>query len=171
MNLSELNDLWNTQRQQYKIWFDNLNKQAATLRNEVWEILQPTLKEWTSPENGPKRSYVELHDISEKPQPVSGLGLTSKSLTDMGELIFGIAITFEPAPNAFPKTTHYMPVAVRFINKAPQFSFFDKTSGRPDSKWEQDIKIFANTLVDEMIKHLSFNPLDGPRTSSRIGFL
>jgi hypothetical protein len=59
----------------------------------------------------------------------------------------------------------------RQLNKAPQFSFFDKTSGRPKSKWEQDIKMFANTLVDEMINDLSFNPLDGPREISRIGFL
>jgi hypothetical protein len=171
VNLSALNDLWKTQRQQYTTWFDKLNSQASALQNEVMGILQPSIIEWTSPENGHKRAYVEAYDISEKPQPVSGLGFTSKSLTDMGELIFGIAVTFEQAPKSFPKTTHYIPVAVRFMNKAPQFTFFDKKSGMTDSKWEQDIKIFANTLVDEMIKHLSFNPIDGPRTISRIGFL
>lgn len=171
MNLSALNDLWNTQCTQHQIWFENLNKQAAALRNEVLQIVQPAITEWKSPENGPKRSYVELYDISDKPQPASGLGFTKESLTDVGELFFGIAVTFEPAPNAFPKHTRYMPVVVRFLNKAPQFSFFDKTSGRPKSKWEQDIKMFANTLVDEMINDLSFNPLDGPREISRIGFL
>lgn len=171
MKYSELNDLWKLQKEQYTLWLRSLNQQAAKLRNEVLGILQPASEEWTNPDNGHKRSYVELFDISDKPQPVSGLGFTSESLTDVGELIFGIAITFDHGLQTFPKKTQYMPVSLRFINKEPQFSFFNMQTRKSESKWEPDVKVFAKTLVDEAAKHLMFDPLDGPPNRSSIGFL
>jgi hypothetical protein len=171
LKLTELNDLWKRQTDQFLLWQNSLYQQAALLRNEVSGILQPTPEEWTDPKSGNKINYVELYNISDKPRRVFDEGFSSESLTDEGELIFGIAITFDQGLDTFPKTIRHIPVAVRFKNKVPQFSFINMQTKKPESEWDPDINIFADALVTKIASFLKFNPFEGPRSQSSIGFL
>lgn len=171
MKLTELNDLWKRQTDQFLLWQNSLYQQAAILHNEVSGILQPTPEEWTDPKSGHKLKYVELYDISDTPRRVFDEGFSSESLTDEGELIFAIAITFDHGLDAFPKTIRHIPVAVRFKNKAPQFSFINMQTKKPESEWDPDIKNFTEALINKIASYLKFDPFEGPRSRSSIGFL
>lgn len=171
MKHTELTDLWKNQTNQFQLWQNSLDQQAAILRDEVSGILKPIPEEWTDPKNGHKLHYIELYDISDKPRPVFDEGFSSQSLTDEGELIFGIAITFDHGLDTFPKTIRHMPVAVRFKNKVPQFSFINMQTKNPESEWDPDINNFAEALVNKIANYLKYDPFEGPRTRSSIGFL
>lgn len=171
MKHAELNDLWIHQYEQYQSWNESLAKQSKLLLDEVKNILQPPTNTWQDHQNRIRR-YVELYDICEdEPKPLYGLSYGINSISDNGELKFGIAVTFEAIPGGFPKKTSYISLGVRFKNKEPQYSFLNLTTREPESQWETDIRNFAESLIDRIVYHLKFDPFDGLKTPASIGFI
>ena len=172
MNRTELNDLWKSQRKEIERWQESLVREAVKLYKSVSARLQPDPETWPDFGTGEQRKYVDLLDISEKPQQLRG-GFTHKSFTDEGELFFAIQVTFDQGLRTYPKTQLHVPIAVRYKAGTPQFSFFDTQSKtvEPQAQWNADIGVFTEAVISRIEKYLRFDPFHGPRSPSSIGFL
>ena len=114
MTHTKLTDLWKKQRDQFQLWHNALVRLAGKLRNEVQSQLSPNPDTWAEHDTGRVHRYVEVRDISPTPQPF-GQGLSQASITENGELMFGLVITFDHGANTYPKEMFHVPVAVREV--------------------------------------------------------
>jgi hypothetical protein len=72
-----------------------------------------------------------------------------------------------------PKTPLHIPGAVRFRAGKPEFSFFDTQlqEVRYPEQGDPDLSNFPEAGISEFEKHFRFDPCQGPRPPSCIGFL
>lgn len=171
-NYTDLNELWDTQQIRWREWHQALRAQALRLRQEVETGISAPLQPWSEPRSTEQRRYVEVIDLSDERTRLRG-SLPDNAITDDGELIFGLSITFEKAPNTFPKQIVHVPIAVRFSESQPQFGFYDTQCKTLESHttWETDLTVFVEALLRRVEDYLRVDPFAGPRKKSAIGFL
>lgn len=173
MTYSELNNLWNDQESRWAEWRDALLKQAHRLGQEVLSVIQPASEGWDDPNSHKQRRYVDVIALSGEAGRQLLPATLNESLTDDNELVFGLAITFERAANAFPKEALHVPLALRFREGHPEFAFYDTLTKSVESSpsWQPDISEFSLALLRRVEEHLRFDPFNGPRQKSSIGFI
>ena len=169
MTHDEIISLWKKQRDQYQAWQIALRKTAELLRKTIEELLQPPAETWLDTQKNKNYRYIDLVDISKKDKP-RGIPLSSESITPTGELVFGLGITLDHGVTTYPKSLFHIPVAIRFINKQPEYSLFN-TDTWASEKWEKDLDKFCQTILSEIVQYLSFDPFDGQKKTTSIGFI
>jgi hypothetical protein len=172
MNHAELNDLLRSTREKIERWQKSLVEEAFKLFESVSARLKPDPATWPDFQTGEQNEYVALLDISEEPERLGG-GFTKKSITNKDELFFAIQVTFDQGPQVYPKTQLYVSVAVRFRAGKPEFSFFDTQTqaARSPEQWNPDLSNFTEAVISEIENFLRYDPFQGPRSPSPIGFL
>ena len=172
MNHAELNDLLRSYREGVELWQKSLVDEAVDLLKSVVARLKPEPETWLDPYTGEQHEYVALLDISEEPQRLRGR-FTSKSITKKDELFFAIQVTFDQASEFYPMAQLRVPVAVRFRAGKPEFSFFDTQTqaARSPEQWNPDMGNFTEAVISEIENFLRYDPFQGPRLPSPIGFL
>jgi hypothetical protein len=172
MNHAELNDLLKSTREKIERWQKNLFNEAFNLLESVSARLKPDPATWPDFQTGEQHEYVALLDISEEPERRGG-GFTKKSITNKDELFFALQVTFDQGPQVYPKTQLYVSVAVRFRAGKPEFSFFDAQTqaARSPEQWNPDMNNFTEAVISELENFLRYDPFQGPRSPSPIGFL
>jgi hypothetical protein len=172
MNHAELDDLLRSYREGIERWQKSLVYEAVNLFKSVAARLKPEPETWLDPYTGEQHEYVALLDISEEPKQLRR-SFTSKSITDKDELFFAIQVTFDQASEVYPMAQLRVPVAVRFRAGKPEFSLFDTQSqaARSPEQWNPDMSNFTEAVISEIEDFLRFDPFQGPRSPSSIGFL
>jgi hypothetical protein len=169
MTHSEITNLWKKQRELYQLWEENLKNCAGNLRSKVEELLQPSVKHWTEFNSSASHLYVDLVDVTndEKSQAPD---FCKESFTDIGEFVFGVSVTFDYGVNTHPKFRYHVPLAVRYVEREPQYALFDIESGSP-SDWEKSLDKFSLSIVERLADYFSLDPFNGPSKQSSIGFM
>ena len=172
MNHAELNNLFRSRREKIERWQQSLVDEAIALFKSVSARFKPDPETWPDPATGEPNRYVGLLDISEEPKGPRG-DFFYKSTTDKGELFFAIQVTFDQALGAYPKVQLYVPVAIRFRAGKPEFAFFDTQTqaARSPEQWNPDMGKFTEAVISEIEEFLRFDPSQGQRPPSSIGFL
>ena len=171
MKYAELTELWKKQREKYKNWQIGLMQNAEKLRIKMEEYLQPPAEKWKEDDKPITHNYIALVDLSKEDRPISG-NISRESITNEGELLFGLGITFDHGVNTYPKQLLHIPVAIRFFENNPEYSFFDTETGGIEKPihWEKNIDQFCETMVSRIVAYLNFDPFNGPKGKSSIGF-
>jgi len=171
MKYRELNDLWKTFEERNRQWVHSLVTQAFSLQKTVFDRLEPHSEFWEDSQSKEKFRYVDLLDISGKSKPFNP-GVAHESITEAGELFFGVSVTFEQGEKVWPKRKLNVPVAVRFKEGKAEFVFFDEQEKtvESNSRWISDIEQFAQDLIDKTENYLNYDPYQGPQKRSAIGF-
>lgn len=172
-NYAELQLLWKKQRETGQEWQFGLVRSANQLREEVEKQLglqNPTYK--VSPGKSSTRRYVDLRDMA-NPSAINVMDLSHRSITENGELPFGIVVTMEHGPDSYPKQSFYIPVAVRFKNHQPELTFWNTETNSPDPRvsWETSITKFSLAVIDTLRTGLSHDPFTGALAKPSIGFV
>lgn len=170
MNYIELNSLWEKQRNQYQEWEVKLIKSAHDLREKVEELLNLPKLEWEVPTRKGKHKYVELVSVYPQVEPEK-MDPTADSINENGELIFAIGVTFEKAPNSFPKESLHVSIAIRFSENELQYSLFNLETLEADNNWLSNDEKFCKRILGRYAELLSHDPHSGLAKKRPIGFI
>lgn len=172
MNHSELTELWKKQQERYQEWEVQLMRTAEKLRCKIEEILQPPQEGWKELDKPIRHRYIDLVDITKDDKP-RGKVLSRESFTSEGELVFGLRITLDHGVQTYPKNLFHVPVVIRFVENNPEYSFFDTENWQPDQpeRWEKNLDSFCQTIISHVAEYFGYNPFDGPKKKSSIGFI
>jgi len=166
-----LTKLWKEQNEVLEKWRHSLLRQAYELREAV--IKEIGAPEWAVTSFGAKsnRRYVEVVDLSQDDTPQ--LLSLENSVTDRGEIIFGLSVVLENAPNTFPKSAFHQTMAVRYNKQQAEYVLWSRSGDRPEQgeNWSNDKSAMARKFVESLTKHFSFDPFEAPIKKSSIGFI
>ena len=168
----DLNNFWNHMHSRHEKWLHDIQEQATCLRDEVTTMLNPPsefLDEHGALE--PMR-YVEVVELFEKKISLDETTALSR-ITDNGELLFGLSITFGKVSNTLQKHRVHVPIAVRFHNGIRQFGFYDPLSKTVESSpaWEDDMEMFIEMLLNRIKEFMDTNQFIGHYSKSAISLL
>lgn len=172
MKYSDFCQLWTKQEDRFAEWRGALRKQCILLRDAFVARVETPDEPWVNPVSGEAHSYVDLLYIHPEPKRMKG-HIPKEALTDKGELMFGLAITFERNRDSFLKETVYLQLAVRFNTGQAQFSFFNTESDGAETPpgWVSEIPKFVELMVERLRGYVDFDPFAGTRDKTGIGFL
>ena len=170
MNYEELSALWKKQDDLYSQWRQKLFASASLLRNDIEECLNLESQAWQNPETNQEIPYITIINFYPERDAIEKR-LNGESITENGELIFGIGITFERKANSFPKESIYIPVASRFNNNEIQYSYFDLEKECPAQEWTTDIRAFSERQLRKLGEYLSHDPHNGFENKITMGFI
>ena len=171
MNYEELNNLWKNQREQYKLWENELLQHARSLRDHFEEKLNFPHKSWLEHGTNKERLYVELVDFFNKNKP-ERKRLDSSSITPEGSLVFGVGITFDHGLESYPKEGMFIPIAIRYKDKSLEYSIFDIEPSGSFGDWTKDkdaLYLTATKMIHEYLSHDPYDGFDQPKRA--IGFV
>lgn len=113
-----------------------------------------------------------LKDINEE-NTGSVLQMDTNAFSDLGELYFGVSITFDHGVDVHPKAVNYVSVAIRYENGIVQYCLWD--SGRramiDGEQWSADKEAFLERVIGVFEKSLKFDPKTGFENKPKIGFV
>lgn len=172
MKHSQLCELWASQEDRFAEWRDALPKPCFLLRDAFVAEVESPSEPWVHPVSGEKHPYVSLLYLHPQTIPMKGTP-PPDSITERGELMFGLAITLDRDNGAFPKESMYLNLAVRFSSGQAQFTFFssEREEAEVPPGWVSDVGKFVGLAVDRIRGYLDFDPFDGAREKTGIGFL
>jgi hypothetical protein len=172
MKHSDFCQLWTKQEDRFAEWRDALNKQCVLLRDAFVARVEPPAEPWVDPVSDENHTYVDLLYLHPKTKRMKG-NIPKEALTEKGELMFGLAITFDRDRGSFPKETAYFQIAVRFNAGQAQFSFFKTESDGAETPpgWVSEIPKFVELMLERLRGYLDFDPFAGARDKTGIGFL
>lgn len=172
MKHSDFCRLWTKQEDRFAEWRDALCKQCILLRDAFVARVEPPGEPWVDPVSQVTHSYVELLYLHPETKRLKG-HIPDEALTENGELMFGLAITFERDRDSFPKETGYLQLAVRFNSCQAQFSFFSTNSDGAETPpgWVSDIPQFIDLMLGRLQNYVEYDPFSGARDKKGIGFL
>lgn len=172
MNHSDYCQLWANQEERFAEWRDALCKQCVLLRDAFVARVEPPDELWVNPVSRESHSYVDLLYLHPETKRMKG-HIPKEAITEKGELMFGLAITFDRDRNSFPKETCYLQLAVRFNAGQAQFSFFRTESDGAETPpgWVSDVPKFVELMLERLQGYVEFDPFAGARNKAGIGFL
>lgn len=166
MNFQELNAQWKAQQEKFQEWRIALLRAAFAVSKEAEAILNPP-SGWTHHETKQEHKYVEI--MSGVNNEMSPLAFGNMEITDNGEGLFCLCITFDHGVNTYPKRRHHAVAAVRFQKGQPEYCRWDSRENQPGSEWQSDAKSFAEQLVQLFADSFSLDPFEGC-TRPKVGF-
>lgn len=172
MKHSDFCQLWTKQEDRFAEWRNALRKQCVLLRDAFVARVEPPDAPWVDPVSGEKHSYVDLLYLHPEKKRMKG-HIPEEALTEKGELMFGLAITFDRGRDRFPKETGYLQLAVRFNAGQAQFSFFKTESDGAETPpgWVSDIPRIVELMLEHLQSYVEYDPFVGARDKTGIGFL
>jgi hypothetical protein len=158
----------NQQRARFDKWQQALSLAARELRDLLASSLGTPNDTYTAQDGLSSRRYVELMDLSGDEPMIHNGFFPARARTASGELVFGLAVAFPASGDAI----YNVPVAARFRGGRAEFCLWDRESDGPfDSGWTQDRQIAVARIIEGLEQWFSYDPFEGPRQRSSIGFL
>jgi len=172
MKHSDFCQLWTKQEDRFAEWRDALYKRCILLREAFVSRVEPPAEPWVDPVSGERHSYVDLLYLHPETKRMKGR-IPDEALTGKGELMFGLAITFDRERHRFPNETVYLQLAVRFNAGQAQFGFFNTESDGAEAHpgWVSEIPKFVDLMLERLRGYVDFDPFAGARDKTGIGFL
>lgn len=172
MKHSDLCQLRTKQEVRFAEWREALREQCVLLRDAFVARVEPPADPWVNPLSGEEHSYADLLYLHPETKYMKG-HIPEEALTDKGELMFGLAITFDRGRDKFPKETAYLQLAVRFNAGQAQFSFFKSESEGAETPpgWVADIPRIVDLMLERLQNYVEYDPFVGARNKAGIGFL
>ena len=149
-----------------------MRKQCVRLRDAFVAAVEAPAEPWVKPGSDERQPYVELLYLH--PEPVRMRGhFPDGAITDKGELMFGLAITFDRGRDSFPKENPYLRHAVRVRMGQPQYAFYNLTSEEVETPpgWVSEMSKFVELMLERLENYVNFDPFTGARDRAGIGFL
>jgi len=112
MKHSDFCQLWAKQEDRFTEWRDALRKQCVLLRDALIARLEPPTAPWVNPNSGEEHSYVDLLYLHPETKRMKG-HIPAEALTEKGELMFGLAVTFERGRKAMSNMTRLREPVIR----------------------------------------------------------
>jgi hypothetical protein len=169
MKHTELNQLWKTQEERLLEWRHALREQALRFRSELAVAIEAP-PDWVDPTTGERTRYVDLLYLPPDGERIKGQ-IPDHAITENGELIFGVCMTFEESQTSRAREVVYVPVALRFFGGQPQFAFWSTESKEIDGGWQPALTTFIGALLERIGNYVSSDPFQGFVGRSSIGFL
>ena len=172
MKHSDFCQLWTKQEDRFAEWRDALCKQCKLLRDAFVARVETPAQPWVNSVSGETHPYVDLLYLHPETKRMKG-HIPKEALTEKGELMFGLTITFDRDRDSFPKETAYFQLAVRFNAGRAQFSFFKTESDGAATPpgWVSEIPQFVDLMLERLREYVDFDPFAGARDKMGIGFL
>ena len=164
-------DKLQAQSKKFDEWRPALINEAYVIRSDIVSILGCP-EEWVTHDKAERRKYVDVINLSNSNGGFAGI-LSYNSITDQGELVFGISFTLDLGPKIHPKWISYIPVAVRYKDYIPEYCQWDTHSEAPrtGSSWQRSKKLFIEEILNALNRYLSMDPFQGIPVKSTIGFI